>query len=375
MLGITQKTTPIHQTSMCTNTFWWQILVAILLAFVLHSTHCDTAVADDPTAGDQLSVPGAVADLVDTMKPYAEPLEHTDIAVEMVPVPGGTFMMGSPEDESDRSDDEGPQRQVTVSPFWIGKYEVTWDQYDTWGEGIDQLRRQMLGLPASPRDQQVDGVSKPTEPYTDMSFGMGKGDYPAISMTQHAARMFCEWLSAKTGRYYRLPTEAEWEFAARAGSAATYAFGDDVDQLDQYAWFFDNSDDQYQMVGQKKPNAYGIYDMHGNVSEWVLDQYSPDFYSKSNRNTDPLNIPETLYPRVVRGGGWDDDPDRLRSAVRIASEEDWKQQDPQLPRSIWYHTDALSVGFRVVRPLSEPSESEKAEYWDKTSPEQLDPPE
>jgi formylglycine-generating enzyme required for sulfatase activity len=111
--------------------------------------------------------------------------------------------------------------------------------------------------------------------------------------------------------------------------------------------------------------------MHGNVSEWVLDQYAP--YDSIEQDVNPLVVPKTLYPRVVRGGGWDDDPEMLRSAARKASEEDWKQQDPQVPRSIWYHTDALSVGFRVVRPLKEPGEAEKANKWEKAEPIQKDP--
>ncbi len=322
-----------------------------------------------------LEVPAAVATSESEMKPYVEPLEHTEIELEMVPIRGGTFLMGSPESEEDRKDDEGPQHEVTVSPFWMGKYEVTWDQYDAWGEGIDQLRRKLLNLKQTPRDLAVDGVSKPTEPYTDMSFGMGREDYPAICMTQHAARTFCKWLSAKTGRYYRLPTEAEWEYACRAGTTTAYSFGDDVDDLEDYAWFFDNSEDQYQQVGQKKPNPWGLYDMHGNVAEWVLDQYIEDYYQQKIEWTDPLAVPKTLYPRVVRGGGWDDDPDMLRSAVREGSDGEWKKQDPQVPRSIWYHTDARGVGLRVVRPLNEPSAEEKAAKWDKTEPEQKDPEE
>ncbi|WP_372720183.1 formylglycine-generating enzyme family protein [Novipirellula sp.] len=345
-------------------------LLATAAAFVLAYAPL-SATADNVV----LDVPDAVAKAEAEMKPYAEPIEHTELAIEMVPIKGGTFTMGTPESEADRNEDEGPQREVTVDPFWMGKYEITWDQYDVWSEQMDQRRRQMLSIPATPRDEIVDGISKPTEPYTDMSFGMGKERYPAISMTQHAARTFCKWLSAKTGRYYRLPTEAEWEYAARAGTQTAYSFGDDPEQLDDYAWYFDNSEDAYHEVGQKKPNPWGLYDMHGNVAEWVLDQYVADFYSQNPKIKNPLAIPSTLYPRVVRGGGWDDDPDMLRSGVREGSSEEWKEQDPQLPQSIWYLTDAQGVGFRVVRPLTEPTADEKANKWDKTAPVQLDPEE
>ncbi|MCA9066068.1 MAG: formylglycine-generating enzyme family protein, partial [Planctomycetaceae bacterium] len=203
-----------------------------------------------------------------------------------------------------------------------------------------------------------------------------KRNNPAISMTQHAARMYCKWLSAKTGRYYRLPTEAEWEYACRAGTTTAYSFGDDVGQLGDYAWFAGNSDGKFHPVGQKKPNPWGLYDMHGNVAEWVLDQYVPNAYAAHSGKgiaVNPLEIPKTVYPRIVRGGGWDDEPEMLRSAVREGSAEEWKEQDPQIPQSIWYLTDAQGLGFRVVRPLVEPSEEEKAAYWDKNDPIQLDP--
>ncbi|MGV3484979.1 MAG: formylglycine-generating enzyme family protein [Planctomycetaceae bacterium] len=309
------------------------------------------------------------------MKPYSEPLKHTGVTIEMVPIRGGTFMMGSPASEPDRKDDEGPQHEVTVDPFWMGKYEVTWDQYDTWGERIDIIRRDLAGLKPTPQEIIVDGMTRPTEPYTDMSFGFGKGNYPAICMTQHAARSFCKWLSAKTGHYYRLPTEAEWEYAARAGTTSMYSFGNDPEQLDDYAVWIGNSNDQYEEVGTKKPNPWGLYDMHGNVAEWVLDQYVPDIYQHRAGSpvANPLVVPKTLYPHSVRGGGWDDDSDMLRSAAREGSSEEWKQQDPQLPQSIWYFTDALGVGFRVVRPLVEPSEADKNVKWEKCDPPQLDP--
>lgn len=316
----------------------------------------------------------AVATSEAEMKPYAEILEHTDLAIEMVPIKGGTFLMGSPSTEAGHEDDEGPQHQVKVDPFWMGRFEITWDQYDVWGENVDITRRSIFGSAATPRDEVADAVTRPTPPYTDMSFGMGKQKKPAICMTQHAARTYCKWLSAKTGRYYRLPTEAEWEYACRAGTSTAYSFGDDPSALGDYAWYAANSDETYQDVGQKKPNPWGLYDMHGNVSEWVLDQYLPGIYKQHKGGVaNPLAVPSKLYPRVVRGGGWDDDPALLRSAAREPSSEEWKQQDPQIPQSIWYHTDALSVGFRVVRPLVNPSDEEKNDRWEKTAPIQLDP--
>ncbi len=308
------------------------------------------------------------------MKPYKESLQESSVELELVPIPGGTFTMGSPDSEENRRADEGPQHTVQIAPFWMGKYEVTWDQYDTWGEKLDIIRRDLAGVQPTAEDLKVDGITRPTEPYTDMSFGMGKGDRPAICMTQHAARTFCKWLSAKTGHYYRLPTEAEWEYAARAGTTTAYSFGDDPALLDEHAWYFDNTNDEYEKVGQKKPNPWGLYDMHGNVSEWVLDQYHEDAYAKREAvTTNPLEIPLTLYPRVVRGGSWQDDAEMLRSSVRVASDAEWKEEDPQLPQSIWYHTNALGVGFRVVRPLIEPSAEERAAKWDNTQPVQLDP--
>ena len=186
------------------------------------------------------------------------------------------------------------------------------------------------------------------------------------SMTQTAAKVYCKWLSAKTGRYYRLPTEAEWEYAARAGSTSAYSFGDDPEKLDDYAWYYENSNEKYQRVGQKKPNAWGLYDMHGNVAEWVLDQHIPDFYTQLKQRPGPLVNPlaaaTRLYPRVVRGGSWDDDPEDLRSAARRGSTIDWMMQAPQLPQSPKYHTDADFVGFRVVRPLQVPTPEEAKRY-------------
>jgi formylglycine-generating enzyme required for sulfatase activity len=283
-------------------------------------------------------------------------------------------MMGSPESEEGRNDDEGPQHQVKIDPFWMGKYEITWDAFEVWMYDLDIQRRQQEKVDPNERDAAADEyqLSQPTEPYMDMTFGMGRRDHPAICMTQLAGKVFCKWLSAKTGRYYRLPTEAEWEYACRAGTTTAYHFGDDMDELDDYGWYFDNSDESYHKIGEKKPNPWGLYDMHGNVAEWVLDQYTTDFYGQwaGQVADNPLCNPKTLFPRVVRGGSWDDDPEMLRSAARAGSTEDWKMQDPQIPKSMWYHTDSLHVGFRIIRPLREPSEEEQQEKWDNALPVQ-----
>ncbi|MFM7102275.1 MAG: formylglycine-generating enzyme family protein, partial [Verrucomicrobiota bacterium] len=214
-------------------------------------------------------------------------------------------------------------------------------------------------------DKVSDAVSRPTKPYVEMSFGMGKKGYPAISMTHYAAITYCKWLSAKTGHFYRLPTEAEWEYAARAGSKTRYSFGDDPAQLPDYGWFVDNSDGKYQPVGRKKANPWGLHDMHGNVAEWVLDAYV-DRYDKVG----PVEfVPgKTEYPHVARGGSWDDDAGQLRGSARRFSDSSWKQRDPQLPKSRWYLTDAQFLGFRVVRPLKVPPAGELAKYWTSFTP-------
>jgi formylglycine-generating enzyme required for sulfatase activity len=302
------------------------------------------------------------------MKPYTEVIAGADVTFDMLPISGGKFLMGSPDDEDDRGDDEGPQVEVEIEPFWMGKCEVTWDEFDTWGLKLDIERRKRLrkqeGTEVSNWDKLVDAIARPTNAYTDMTFGMGHDGYPAICMTQYAGKMYCKWLCASTGRYYRLPTEAEWEYACRAGTKTAYSFGDDVDDLDDYAWHFDNSDDQYQKVAKKKPNPWGLYDMHGNVSEWVLDQHVADFYAKHGDGPvkSPLAVPTTEFDRVVRGGSWDDDAEALRSATRRASDGDWKMQDPQIPQSIWYLTDANFVGVRVVRPLQPPTAEQSKLY-------------
>ncbi len=307
------------------------------------------------------------------MKPYTQPIRNTEIKFDMVPIPGGEYLMGSPDSEAGRKDDEGPAHKVKIEPFWMGKFEVTWDEFDVYNFDLDIRLRELKMIEPTELDKLSDLITRPTKPYRPMDFEMGRrGGFPAISMTQHAAKRYCEWLSAKTGHYYRLPTEAEWEYACRAGTTTAYSFGDDPSKLDEYAWHFGNSGEKYSKVGKKKPNPWGLYDIHGNVAEWVIDKYEADFYSKSKEDEPQLNpvcIPDTEYPRIVRGGSWDDDPAELRSAARKGSSDEWKQQDPQLPQSAWYLTDAQGVGFRIIRPLKVPKAEERtARHYDAIVP-------
>ena len=187
----------------------------------------------------------------------------------------------------------------------------------------------------------------------------GKENHPVVHVSWYDAVAYCEWSGS------RLPTEAEWEYACRAESESPYYFGNDSNDLDKYGWYKNNSNNKYQKVGQKLPNKWGLYDMHGNVSEWTLDAYDTSFYSNSKNEIDnnPYNQPEKLYPRVVRGGSWKSSSYRLRSASRQASSKQWKKQDPQIPRSKWWHTDAQFVGFRIVRPFITPTADEQNKYW------------
>jgi len=301
------------------------------------------------------------------MKPYTNTIPGTPVRYVMIPIPGGEFVMGSPAAEAGRKPDEGPAHKVRIAPFWMGQCEVTWNEFELFMYPEDEKRLRQEAGAAAYTDKLSDAVTRPSKPYTEMSFGMGKDNFPAISMTQHAANKYCHWLSAKTGHFYRLPTEAEWEYACRAGTTTAYSFGDDPRQLADYAWFEDNSDFKYQKVGRKKPNPWGLYDMHGNVAEWCLDQYEPDYARllgpAGAAITNPWNRATQPYPHVTRGGSYDDPPDKLRSAARRPSDKNWKMRDPQLPKSIWWLTDAPFVGFRIVRPLEVPPAEELKKYW------------
>ncbi|GMQ28939.1 formylglycine-generating enzyme family protein [Algoriphagus confluentis] len=285
---------------------------------------------------------------------YAQKIAGTSLEFQMVPIPGGSFKMGS--DSPDFSD-QNPAHEVKIDPFWIGAHEVTWDVFELFLDKNFEESMTEGGVEA-----QVDGLTRPSLPYLDMTFGMGKEGKPAVGMTQYGAVQFCHWLYLKTGIFYRLPTEAEWEYAARAGSNTRFFFGEDSQELDSYAWTASNSGEQTHPVGTKKPNPWGIYDIYGNVQEWTIDQYDPEFYSRSPKDN-PVNKPANLYPHSVRGGSFKTPEDQIGSAYRSASDPYWKRIDPQIPKSQWWFPEAPFMGLRVVRPLNPPSDAEIQAYF------------
>ncbi|MDR2641385.1 MAG: formylglycine-generating enzyme family protein [Planctomycetaceae bacterium] len=307
----------------------------------------------------------SVAAVEDEMKPYVEVIGGTAISFKMMPIKGGKFTMGSPGNETGHKQDEAPQHEIEVAPFWMEEHEVTWQEFSLFALKILQVTRKAR----NERELQADAMASPTPPHTISAISYdnsSKVGYPASGMTLYMAQVYCKWLTIQTGRFYRLPTEAEWEYACRAGAKTAFSFGDSDDNIDDYAWYFDNSEGKSKKVKQKKPNAWGLYDMHGNLSEWVLEQYDVDTYSKRNSNSsDPVVVPaQTGFGQVLRGGNCEDaETTKLRSAARLFSVPEWKKQDREKTQSIWWTTDAPFIGFRIIRPLTPPkTENELKKY-------------
>ena len=313
------------------------------------------------------------------MVPYTMTIPGTAVTFEMQPIPGGKFKLGSPEGEKGRKADEGPQIEVTVEPFWMSTYEVTWAEYKQYMAMHDKFKR-LLSAKLHPITDanKADVVTAPSSLY-DPTFTFKQGaepKQPAVTMSQFAAKQYTKWLSGITGQFYRLPSEAEWEHACRAGSTTAYFFGDDPALLGEYAWHYDNASETTHLVGQKKPSPWGLFDIHGNVGEWCLDQFSREGYKRLEGKTptagEAIAWPTKLYPRSIRGGSWDEDADRLRSAARRGSDDDdWRAEDPNFPQSPWWFTSepALSVGMRPIRPLHAPPAGERNKFWDADLPQ------
>lgn len=290
-------------------------------------------------------------------KSYTQQIEGTKLSFTMQAIPAGEFLMGSKKGKAD----ELPVHRVKLDAFWMAAFELTWDLYEPFLYRDYETSHSTGPVPAN-----VDAVTRPTKPYLDMTFGMGKENHPALAMTHYNAIQYCKWLYARTGVFYRLPTEAEWEYACRAGSTSEYTFGDAAAGLTDYGWFKENSGGKTHPAGQKKPNPWGLFDLYGNVGEWTYDQYAADFYAVQQKGVaiNPVAVPAKLYAHVIRGGSYEDAAQELRSAARLASDPVWKQLDPQIPKSNWWFPEAPFIGMRLVRPVKTPSKAEIAAYYD-----------
>ena len=320
-----------------------------------------------PTEGRFVEVDGAF------MVPYEMKIPGTDVEFKMVPISGGTFKMGSAEPEA--KDDVTPQVEVTVEPFWMGQYEVTWEQYQSY-MAMDEAFKKLAksGLRKVTTKEEVDAVTAPSSLYEpDITYEAGEElDQPAASMTQFAAKQYTKWLSLLSGQFYRLPYEAEWEYACRAGTSTKYYFGDDDSKLKDHAWYYKISEDQRHACGELEPNPWGLYDMYGNVSEWVLDAYTENGFEaiagKRLTVQQSFQRPKKVYPRLLRGGSWYSEAKLCNSTARLPTDDKlWKQEDPNYPKSPWWYTgeEGLGAGMRLVRPYKAPKDKAKMlTFWD-----------
>jgi len=285
----------------------------------------------------------------------------TTISFQMAGLPGGKFQMCSPNSEKGREADEG-KHEVTLDSFWMGVCEVTWDEFYSF-----QFRHMDNDSSLNNLKFSADAIARPSPPYYDFTYGRGRaGGFPAATMTQQAALRYCQWLSDKTGDFYRLPSEAEWEYACRAGTQTTYSWGDQAKKAGDYAWYYDNSAGSYQKVGTKKPNAWGLFDMHGNVAEWTLDFYTEDYFQRLDSNSiNPMVFPNKKHSRTVRGGSFEDYTPQLRCADRLKSDPKWQARDPQIPKSKWWNPESPFVGFRIIRENHPRTKSERDAFFEK----------
>jgi len=348
----------------------------------LHVGHFDPNASDEADFGLARAADVEIYEsptVVQGFSDYEERIPGTSVSFDMVALAGGTFRMGSPESEAYRKEDEGPAHDVTVSPFWMGRVEVSWDEFEAWysatrAEGRTDTR--MVEAAAG-----IDAITGATPPYVPPDQGWGKGDRPAITMTYQGAVQYTRWLSEVTEKRYRLPTEAEWEYAARGGTTTPYFFEGKPEQyterrflsrifnrnrevLNQFTVHAGNSGARTQPPVDMGPNPFGLVNMVGNVKEFCLDWYGEDAYrgrggegpgvsgrTEAGPVVDPRG-PETGTEHVVRGGSFRSDPADLRSATRDFTRTDaCLITDPQIPKSQWWYSDCDDIGFRVVREM------------------------
>lgn len=257
-------------------------------------------------------------------QPFAHRVPGSAAAIEMLPIPAGKLL---------RVDGAGQKHEEHIAQVWMSSTEITWELFDVLVYEKDLKVPNPAPLPAG-----VDAVTRPTRPYISVDRGWGHAGWPAISISHASASSFCEWLSASTGRSWRLPTESEWEYACRAGATGKWAWGDDEEAGGLHAWYRDNAERKTHRVATRRANAFGLFDMHGNASEWCI-----------TASGDPL----------LAGGSYYDRLDRLACTYRRQPSEAWNASDPNLPKSPWWLADAPFAGFRVVCETPPPPTANK----------------
>jgi formylglycine-generating enzyme required for sulfatase activity len=274
----------------------------VLLLFAMLGCGSGTEPAKSPVAAYTTPVAARVKKhMTPAQLALGDPVVNS-VSMLLVPIPAGEFQMGSPDSDSNAFRFEKPQHLVKITkPFYLNVYEVTQQQYE-----------KVMGSKPS----HFKGPQNPVE-----------------QVSWNDAVEFCRKLSEQESVEYRLPTEAEWEYACRAGTTTKYSFGDSESELGDYAWYSENASGTTHPVGGKKPNAWGLYDMHGNVFEWCQDWYGD--YHRAATVTDPTGPSNGSY-RVYRGGGWGSDSVNCRSAYRDGN-------SPVIRRDY--------LGFRVVRDI------------------------
>lgn len=297
---------------------------------------------------------------------YTEKIPGTSVKFEMIAIPGGEFKMGSPKKEPLRKADESPLHPVKLSRFFMAKIEVSWDEYlEFFKATASQGRKE------AEENEDVDAISGPTPPWGAPDQGWGKGSRPAITMSWKAANTYCKWLSQVTGKKYRLPTEAEWEYAARGGTETPYFFegdpkkftsegffrkilGADTATIQSYVAYKGNSPAETLEPDAVKANPFGLKNMLGNVYEFCSDYYSPKTYSAARTMVVNPTGPQRGSEHVIRGGSFKSDAKDVRCAARdFTKTKAWLVTDPQMPKSVWWYSDCVDIGFRVVCEVDE----------------------
>jgi formylglycine-generating enzyme required for sulfatase activity len=247
----------------------------------------------------------ASSDANQAPKPYTVTLPKSVVKVNMVPIPGGTIKIGN--------------QTVNVKPIFMSTTEVPWEAFDLFLQS---------GEPTVPYDQKEygpDAIARPSKSYILPDLGWGHRGWPVINVHYETVVMFCRWLSKETGKNFRLPTEAEWEFAARGGDMGEWKL--DKDSALKVAWFKENSENATHQIGTKAANTFGLFDMLGNAGEWATDLKGEP---------------------VLCGPTWQDPLSELKPTVRRYWEPAWQESDPQIPKSRWWLSNGSFVGFRVV---------------------------